>query len=43
MRCRVPYIDYPRRYEKMRGEALAAIDAVLRRGNLMLREELRAF
>jgi dTDP-3-amino-2,3,6-trideoxy-4-keto-D-glucose/dTDP-3-amino-3,4,6-trideoxy-alpha-D-glucose/dTDP-2,6-dideoxy-D-kanosamine transaminase len=43
MTYRVPYIDYPRQYEKVRGEMLAAIDRVLRRGDLMLRGDLLAF
>jgi dTDP-4-amino-4,6-dideoxygalactose transaminase len=43
MTYRVPYIDYPRQYEKIRGEVLAAIDRVLSRGDLMLRGDLQAF
>jgi dTDP-4-amino-4,6-dideoxygalactose transaminase len=43
MTYRVPYIDYPRQYQKMRGEILAVIDGVLGRGDLMLRGDLQAF
>jgi dTDP-4-amino-4,6-dideoxygalactose transaminase len=43
MTYRVPYIDYPRQYKKIRGEMLAAIDGVLSRGDLMLRADLAAF
>jgi dTDP-4-amino-4,6-dideoxygalactose transaminase len=43
MTYRVPYIDYPRQYEKIRGEMLAEIDRVLGRGDLMLRGDLQAF
>lgn len=43
MKYRVPYIDYPRQYEKLRGEVLAVIDRVLSRGDLMLRGDLQAF
>lgn len=43
MTYRVPYIDYPRQYEKLRIEVLAVIDRVLSRGDLMLRGDLQAF
>jgi dTDP-4-amino-4,6-dideoxygalactose transaminase len=43
MKYRVPYIDYPRQYEKIRADVLAAIDRVLSRGDLMLRGDLHAF
>jgi histidinol-phosphate/aromatic aminotransferase/cobyric acid decarboxylase-like protein len=43
MMKRVPYIDYPRHYEKMRADVMAAVDRVLARGDLMLRADLRDF
>ncbi len=43
MTYRVPYIDYPRQYEKIRAGMLAAIDGVLARGDLILRGDLQAF
>jgi len=43
MKYRVPYIDYPAQYEKIRGAVLETVDGVLGRGNVMLRDELRAF
>jgi dTDP-4-amino-4,6-dideoxygalactose transaminase len=43
MTYRVPYIDYPRQYQKIRGAILAEIDRVLCRGDLMLRGDLQAF
>jgi dTDP-4-amino-4,6-dideoxygalactose transaminase len=43
MTYRVPYIDYPRQYQKIRAGVLAAIDQVLSRGDLMLRGDLQAF
>jgi dTDP-4-amino-4,6-dideoxygalactose transaminase len=43
MTYRVPYIDYPRQYEKVRQDVLAVIDRVLSRGDLMLRGDLQAF
>jgi dTDP-4-amino-4,6-dideoxygalactose transaminase len=43
MKYRVPYIDYPRQYEKIRGDVLASIDRVLGRGDLILRRDLQAF
>ena len=43
MTYRVPYIDYRRQYQKIRGEMLAEIDRVLGRGDLMLRGDLQAF
>jgi dTDP-4-amino-4,6-dideoxygalactose transaminase len=43
MSFRVPYIDYPRQYEKIRAEVLATVDRVLGRGDLMLRADLQQF
>ena len=43
MTKRVPYINYPRHYETMRAGAMAAVDRVLARGDLMLRADLRDF
>ena len=46
-RCRmawnVPFIDYPRQYQKMRKEILDTVDTVLGRGDVMLRGQLRDF
>jgi dTDP-4-amino-4,6-dideoxygalactose transaminase len=43
MNYRVPYIDYPGQYEKIRAEVLATVDRVLGRGDLILRADVREF
>lgn len=43
MAWNVPFIDYPRQYQKMRREILDTVDTVLGRGDVMLRGQLRDF
>ena len=43
MNWKVPYINYPQQYQKMRREILDTIDTVLSRGDVMLRQQLRDF
>jgi dTDP-4-amino-4,6-dideoxygalactose transaminase len=43
MNWKVRYIDYPLQYRKMKAEILATVDAVLSRGDVMLRQQLRDF
>jgi len=40
---KVPYINYPLQYQKLRTEILATVDEVLSRGDVMLRQQLRDF
>ncbi len=40
---KVPYIDYPSHYGKMREEVLEVIDRTLSRGDVMLRQQLEDF
>ncbi len=40
---KVRYIDYPQQYQKMRNEILQAVDTVLSKGDVMLRQQLRDF
>ena len=43
MTYKVPFVDAPEHYRRLREEILATIDDVLSKGNLVLRDELRAF
>lgn len=43
MAYKVPFVDFPRHFERIRGPVMAAIEQVLSRGNLILRQELRDF
>jgi dTDP-4-amino-4,6-dideoxygalactose transaminase len=43
MHWKVPYIDYPQQYQKMRNDILETIDKVLSKGDVMLRQQLRDF
>jgi dTDP-4-amino-4,6-dideoxygalactose transaminase len=43
MNWKVPYINYPQQYQKMRQEILDTIDTVLSQGDVMLRQQLRDF
>lgn len=43
MAWKVPYINYPLQYQKLRQEILATVDEVLSRGDVMLRQQLRDF
>jgi len=40
---KVPYINYPLQYQKLRPEILDTVDEVLSRGDVMLRQQLRDF
>ncbi len=43
MHWKVPYINYPKEYQKMRNDILETIDKVLSKGDVMLRQQLRDF
>jgi dTDP-4-amino-4,6-dideoxygalactose transaminase len=43
MQWKIRYIDYPQQYQKMRTEILQTVDAVLSKGDVMLRQQLRDF
>ena len=43
MSYKVPFVDYPAQYQKMRDQILATIDETLSRGDVMLRQQLANF
>jgi dTDP-4-amino-4,6-dideoxygalactose transaminase len=43
MNYRVPFVNFPEHYKSIRKEALAAIDDVLNRGDLILRKDVEEF
>ena len=43
MAWKVPYIDYPQQYQKIRDELLQIVDSTLAAGDVMLRQQLRDF
>jgi dTDP-4-amino-4,6-dideoxygalactose transaminase len=43
MDWKVPFINYPAQYEKVRQELLAQVDAMLHQGDVMLRQQLLDF